>query len=87
MYVRNFLYLLFHVEAKTWRVSFVQGERLQLVLGAGKQEAEGKLLWLMIAQKDKYDKWLFRVLVVLSELLVRPTTVIVARTYSSTSTV
>lgn len=53
----------------------MQGERLQLVLGAGKQEAEGKLLWLMVAQKDKYDKWLFRVLVVLSELLVRkPTT-------------
>lgn len=54
------------------RVSSAQAERLQLVLGTGKQEAEAKLLWLMIAQKDKYEKWLFRVLVVLSELLVRP---------------
>ena len=54
-------------------VSSVQAERLQLVLGTGKQEAEAKLLWLMFAQKDKYEKWLFRVLVVFSELLVRPT--------------
>lgn len=41
------------------------------MLGTGKQEAEPKLLLLMIAQKDKYEKWLFRVLMVLSELLVR----------------
>lgn len=41
------------------------------MLGTGKQEAEAKLLLLMMAQKDKYEKWLFRVLVVLSELLVR----------------
>ena len=49
-----------------------QAERLELVLGAGKQE-DGKLLYLMITQKEKYEKWLFRVLVVLSELMVRPT--------------
>lgn len=41
------------------------------MLGTGMQEADPKLLVLMIVQKDKYEKWLFRVLMVLSELLVR----------------
>lgn len=41
------------------------------MLGTGKQEAEQKLLLLMFLQKDKYEKWLFRILIVLSELLVR----------------
>lgn len=41
------------------------------MLGTGKQEPDPKLLLLMIVQKDKYEKWLFRVLVVLSELMVR----------------
>ena len=44
------------------------------MLGTGKQEAEPRLLVLMLVQKDKYEKWLFRVLVVLSQLLVRKTT-------------
>ena len=42
-----------------------------MVLGTGKQEAEPKLLLLMRAQKDKYEKWLFRVLLVLTNLMVR----------------
>lgn len=50
-----------------------QTERYQLVLGTGKQEPEPKLLVLMVVQKDKYEKWLFRVLVVLSELMVSET--------------
>lgn len=48
-----------------------QAERYELVLGTGKQEAEARLLLLMLLQKDKYEKWLFRVLIVLSQLLVR----------------
>ena len=48
-----------------------QAERYQLVLGTGKQEPEPKLLVLMMVQKDKYEKWLFRVLMVLTELMVR----------------
>ncbi|CAM9654694.1 unnamed protein product, partial [Ectocarpus fasciculatus] len=44
-------------------------ERYQLVLGTGKQEVEPKLLLLMMLQQEKYDKWLFRVLMVVSELL------------------
>lgn len=48
-----------------------QVERFQLVLGTGKQEPEPRLLLLMLLQKDKYEKWLFRVLLVLSEMLVR----------------
>lgn len=41
------------------------------MLGAGKQEPEPKLLLLMEAQnKDKYHKWLFRVLLLLSDLVV-----------------
>lgn len=47
-----------------------QEERLTLVLGLGKPEAHPKLLQLMLSQKDKYKKWLFRLLMVLSELLV-----------------
>lgn len=43
------------------------------MLGTGKQEAEPKLLVLMVAQKDKYEKWLFRVLMLLTELMVRAT--------------
>lgn len=52
-------------------VSCIQEERLTVVLGLGKPETEPKLLQLMLSQKDKYQKWLFRLLVVLSELLVR----------------
>ncbi|CAM9294212.1 unnamed protein product [Scytosiphon promiscuus] len=44
-------------------------ERFQLTLGTSKQEPEPKLLVLMLLQKEKYEKWLFRVLLVLSELL------------------
>lgn len=44
---------------------------MTVVLGLGKPEMETKLLQLMLSQKDKYQKWLFRLLVVLSELLVR----------------
>lgn len=41
------------------------------MLGTGKQEVEPKLLLLMMLQQEKYDKWLFRVLMVVSELMVR----------------
>ena len=49
----------------------MQEDRLRQVLGTGKQDSEPKLLFLMIAQKEKYEKWLFRVLMVLIDLLVR----------------
>lgn len=44
-----------------------------MVLGTGKQEVGPKLLLLMMLQQEKYDKWLFRVLMVVSELMVRQT--------------
>lgn len=60
--------LLYVIMIVCW---YGQVERFQLVLGTSKQEPEPRLLLLLLLQKDKYEKWLFRVLLVLSELLVR----------------
>lgn len=61
-----------HACASVWVGIFgAQTERLQLVLGSGNTEPEAKLLLLMFRQnREKHDKWLYKVLLVMSDLMV-----------------